>query len=187
MSSATPNRGPAQPCPLSQYAAPAKPDSPVLFEALEPRAQGGVIEYLHDDGIPVGWTDEEVLRLHLFLLDDSAKLASSDTPLEEKIEILQWIFTDPDKDDLPFSFASCLKLYGNSSNPSEGILNALEVREALRPLVGRWIGKTLDGYPNWVRDAIRKNPEWVAQRLARNPQWINEAVKHRVTFGDLFA
>jgi hypothetical protein len=131
------------------------------------------------DEAPPRWTDEAILRLHFILLDDCQRIADPETPLEEKFELLEWMFTDPEREALPFSFANCLKLYARATNPSQGSLDPREVRAHFYEYIVRWVGESLDRYPPWVREAWADNPEWVATRLARNPQWINEAVRQQ--------
>ena len=36
------------------------------------------------------------------------------TPLEEKFDTLRWVFSEREKDGLPFSFVSCLRVVGCS-------------------------------------------------------------------------
>jgi hypothetical protein len=165
---------------------PCTRDQPVLLMDLVPASQSALLEYLADEGAPVEWTLDELIQLHFLLLDDCAKLADTGAPLEDKLELLQWIFTDPDKEDRPFSFANCLRLYGRSINPSQGSLAAREVREALLELTPRWMQESLANYPEWIRDAIRDNPPWIAEALSRNPQFINECIKKQSVTGDLF-
>lgn len=143
-----------------------------------------------DDEPSIDWTEEDVVRLHCLLLDDLSALADPATPLEEKFDTLRWIFTDPDKDDKPFSFASCVRVAGCSPLSTFryfGRIQADDFRELLQGYVRRWLRETLDRYPSWVSDAIAHNPQWSADRLAKNPQWINEQIKRQTVQGDLFA
>jgi len=138
---------------------------------------------------PVKWTEEDVVHLHCLLLHDLSALANPRTPLAEKFEILRWVYTDPDKDGLPFSFANCVHVAGCSplsTFPYFGRLHANDVRDLLQGYVRRWLRETLDRYPAWVRDAIRRDPQWSADQLATAPQWINEQVKSQREQGDLF-
>src|SRR5262245_56418259 len=79
----------------------------------DPAARQYLLEELSEDET-VEWSEEDVVRLHCLLLDDLRALADPATPLEEKFDTLRWIFTDPDKDGLPFSFAACLRVAGCS-------------------------------------------------------------------------
>lgn len=143
-----------------------------------------------DEASPIDWTEEDVVRLHCLLLDDLSGLADPATPLEEKFDTLCWVFAEPDKDDKPFSFSSCLRVAGCSplsTFPYFGRIDADDFRDLLRGYVRRWLRETLDRYPVWVSDAIANNPQWALERLAKNPQWINEQIKRNTVQGDLFA
>lgn len=143
-----------------------------------------------NDAPPIEWTEEDIVQLHCLLLDDLSALADPRTPLDEKFDTLRWVFTDPDKDGQPFSFASCLHVAGCSplsTYPYFGRLDADDVRSLLLSHVRRWMSETLDRYPAWVRDAIEHNPQWTSDRLSKNPQWINEQIKRQAAQGDLFA
>lgn len=139
---------------------------------------------------PIEWTEEDVVQLHCLLLDDLAALADPRTPLEEKFDTLRWVFTDPDKDAKPFSFANCLHVAGCSplsTFPYFGHLDVDNVRDMLLGHIRRWLRETLDRYPSWIREAIARNPQWASERLSKNPQWINEQIKRHDTQGDLFS
>jgi hypothetical protein len=143
-----------------------------------------------DDDTPVEWSEEDIVHLHWRLLQEVNRLADPATPLEEKFDTLRWVFTEPTKDGLPFSFASCLRVVGCSPlSPITycGRVDVDEVRERIRLWLRRWLPATLLRYPPWVRDAVVSNPEWVQARLERNPQWINEQLKRMADEGDLFA
>jgi hypothetical protein len=147
------------------------------------------LDALEDDE-PIEWSEEDVVRLHCLLLADLSALADPATPLEEKFDTLRWIYTEPDKDLLPFSFASCLRVAGcspMSTYPYFGRLDADEVRALLKVRVRGWLLQTLSRYPIWVQDAVQRNPQWVADCLAKNPQWINEQLKSQSIQPDLFA
>ena len=94
------------------------------------------------------------------------------TPLEEKFDTLRWVFSEREKDGLPFSFVSCLRVVGCSPlSPIAycGRVDAEEVRDRIRHGLKAWLDVTLERYPDWVRDAVVHNPEWVEARLAKNP------------------
>ncbi len=136
------------------------------------------------------WSEDDIVRLHWRLLQEVRQLADPATPLEEKLDTLRWVFTEREKDDLPFSFVSCLRVVGCSPlSPIAycGLVDAEEMRDRIRHGLGVWLRATLARYPGWVRDAVRANPEWVESRLARNPQWINEQIHLTAEQGDLFA
>ena len=110
--------------------------------------------------------------------------------LQEKISTLRWVFTEPEKDHRPFSFASCLRVVGCSPlSPITycGAVDCEAIREHIACNAGRWLHETLARYPRWVTDALAHNPEWVDAQLSRNPQWINEEIKKHTVQGDLFA
>lgn len=143
-----------------------------------------------DDESPVEWTEEDIVFLHWRLLQEVSDLSDPETPLETKLDTLRWVFTERDKDVLPFSFVSCLRVVGCSPlSPIAycGLVDAEEVRDRIRHSVKAWLEATLERYPEWVREAVVHNPEWVEARLARNPQWINEQLKTLTFQGDLFA
>ena len=149
-----------------------------------------------DAALPTGaealveWSEEDIVFLHWRLLREVRRLADPATPLEEKLDTLRWVFTEPDKDGLPFSFVNCLRVVGCSPlSPIAycGLVDAEEVRERIRNRLKIWLNATLERYPDWVRSVVAANPEWVEARLAKNPQWINEQVKQMSARGDLFA
>ena len=140
-----------------------------------------------DDGPPICWSVDGIVKLHMVLLDELERLADPDTPLEEKLDLLQWVYTDPQRDDRPFSFANCIKLCGQSINPDYGLMSAEDVRVELSRYVPRWLHESLRLYPEWLQHAIRSNPEWVWARLEENPQFINQQAKRAAKQGDLFS
>jgi len=136
------------------------------------------------------WSEDDIVLLHWRLLQEIRHLADPATPLEEKLDTLRWVFTEPDKDGLPFSFVNCLRVVGCSPlSPIAycGLVDAEEVRERIRNRLKIWLNATLERYPDWVRSVVAANPEWVEARLAKNPQWINEQLKRMSAEGDLFA
>jgi len=145
---------------------------------------------LADEDSPVEWSEEDIVFLHWRLLQEVSQLANPAAPLEEKFDTLRWVFAEREKDGLPFSFVSCLRVVGCSPlSPIAycGRVDAEEVRDRIRHGVKAWLEATLTRYPAWVRDAVMRNPDWVEARLARNPQWINEQIKRMSVQGDLFA
>ncbi|CAM3388052.1 hypothetical protein [Paracidovorax anthurii] len=143
-----------------------------------------------NDTSPIEWSEEDIVLLHWRLLKEVHRLADPETPLEEKLDTLRWVFTERDKDREPFSFVSCLRVVGCSPLsplPYCGLLDAEEVRDRIRCTVGRWLHQTLARYPAWVREAIVDHPDWVEARLARDPQWINAEIRRIAVEGDLFA
>lgn len=136
------------------------------------------------------WSEDDIVLLHWRLLQEIRHLADPATPLEEKLDTLRWVFTEREKDGLPFSFVNCLRVVGCSPLspiPYCGLVDAEEVRERIRHGLQAWMHATLARYPDWVREAVATHPEWVEARLTRNPQWINEQLKQMSVQGDLFA
>lgn len=138
----------------------------------------------------IDWTEQDIVHLHWLLLKEVAELEDPATPLEEKLDTLGWIFTDPEKDSVPFSFVTCLRVVGCSPlSPIAycGLVDAEEIRQRIRRNVKPWLLATLERYPLWVQEAVLRNPEWVERHLAKNPQWINEQIRRYASEGDLFA
>lgn len=147
-------------------------------------------QILDDAEAPVEWSEEDIVFLHWRLLEAVSSLADPTTPLEEKFDTLRWVFSEREKDGLPFSFVSCLRVVGCSPlSPIAfcGRVDADEIRDHIRHSLKAWLKASLERFPDWVRDAVIRNPAWVAARLARNPQWINEQIKRMSVQGDLFA
>jgi hypothetical protein len=138
---------------------------------------------------PVHWSEDDIVQLHWRLLQEVRQLANPATPLEEKLDTLRWMFTEPEKDALPFSFANCVRVVGCSPlSPIAycGLVDADEIRRYVRHSVAKWLAQTVARYPDWVRRAVAANPVWVEDQLARNPQWINEQVRQGNVQPDLF-
>ena len=145
---------------------------------------------LDEEDSPVEWSEEDIVFLHWRLLQEVSHLTDPATPLEEKFDTLRWMFTEREKDELPFSFVNCLRVVGCSPlSPIAycGRVDEEEVRDRIRHSLKAWFVATLERYPEWVRTAVVGNPEWVEARLAKNPQWINEQIKRVSAQGDLFA
>lgn len=141
------------------------------------------------DDTAAEWDDEDIVFLHWRLLKKVNDLRDPATPLDDKFDILRWIFAERDKEHRPFSFVNCLKVVGCSPLsplPYCGLVDAEAIRDAIRTQVKTWFSAALARYPRWVRDAVLGNPEWVESQLAKNPQWINEQLKQRTVQGDLF-
>jgi len=133
------------------------------------------------DGMAVPeWDEQDVVLLHWRLLLELRRLPDPETPLEEKIDTLDWALTDPALDDRPFSFANCLRVVGTSPLSPTAYFGALQVddiRDWLRSNAPKWIRATIARYPAWVQALIRSKPHWVLNQVVRNPQWINEQIK----------
>jgi hypothetical protein len=162
---------------------------PVLFEHLAPEAKTAALQYVFDDEAPVEWSEEDVVLLHWRLLQQLADLGDPDTPLDEKIDTLRWVFTDPKCERQPFSFVNCLRVVALSPLspvPYMGPIDADSIRDWIRHHVREWLTTTIARYPSWAAEAVLENPCWIESRLAKNPQWINEEIKKHTVQGDLF-
>lgn len=160
-----------------------------LLQSIRPSLESTALPGTLDDDSAVEWDEEDIVFLHWRLLKEVSDLCNPETPLEEKFDTLRWIFTEREKENRPFSFVNCLKVVGCSPlspTPYFGLMDAEDIRDAIRAQVKTWLSATLDRYPRWVRDAVLGNPEWVENQLAKNPQWINEQIKKRTVQGDLF-
>ncbi|RJG00585.1 hypothetical protein D3878_02500 [Noviherbaspirillum sedimenti] len=145
---------------------------------------------LADDDGTVEWEEEEIVLLHWRLLKAVAELGDPATPLEDKLDMLRWVFTEREKESRPFSFANCIQVVACSPLsplPYIGQVDADAVKEAIRGQLQAWLQATLNRYPAWVREAVQRHPEWIARHLEKNPQWLNQQVRQRFTQGDLFA
>jgi len=145
---------------------------------------------LDDEDAAINWREEDIVSLHWRLLQEVSHLADPSTPLAEKFDTLRWVFAERDKNDIPFSFVSCLRVIGCSPlSPIAycGPIDAEEVRDFIRHRLNSWIEASLRRYPAWVRDTVVNNPAWIEARLAKNPQWINEQIKRLSVESDLFA
>ena len=161
-----------------------------LLRSIAPAPEVAITLDALDDDTPVEWSEEDIVFLHWRLLKEVGDLRDPETPLEEKLDTLRWIFSEREKESRPFSFVNCLKVVGCSPlspAPYFGHVDAEEIRDSIRYQVKAWLNATLERYPAWVREAVLKNPEWVESRLEKNPQWINEQVKKHTVQGDLFA
>lgn len=142
------------------------------------------------DTTALEWSEDDIVHLHWRLLQEVRHLADPATPLEQKLDTLRWVFTEREKESLPFSFVNCVRVVGCSPlSPIAycGLVDAEEVRDSIRHGMRHWLAATLERYPAWVRRAWVANPEWVEARLASNPQWINQQIKQMAMHGDLFA
>ena len=189
--------------PPSLFAYPELPLSArvqhtVQLHDLPVEARQAVMAYLADDNSTEPsqetpeWSEEDVVWLHWRLLQDLDRLPDPLTPLEEKLDTLCWVFTDPQLDSRPFSFVNCLRVVGSSPlspTPYFGRLDVETVREWIGAKAKRWLRETIELYPSWVQNEILRNPAWTAGQLRKNPQWINEQIKARTRLpqGDLFA
>lgn len=151
-----------------------------LADPATNRDAASAFRYLLDDAQACEWTEDDVVQLHWRLLLELRDLADPESPLEVKLDTLRWVFTDPEKDAVPFSFANCLRVVGCSPLSLTAYVGAVEVedvRQWIRSQLKPWLGATLERYPPWARQLVVDNPDWVARQLERNPQWLNEQVK----------
>lgn len=125
------------------------------------------------------WSTEEIVGLHFILLDDLRRLAEPETPLEERFELIEWIFTERTLEAMPFSFRTCVRLF-------MGACDAESVRDDLRSLVRSWLQDAVAKLPAWLGERILREPQWAATELHRNPQWINEELARHGREPDLF-
>lgn len=179
--------GPAPPCSLSVQAPHIDAPQSDLFDDAPAKPQARFVPSPPDDTAAHEWTEEELVFLHWRLLHELRRLCDPEHPLAEKIDTLNWVFTDPDKDAGPFSFANCLKVVGCSPlspSPYVGRVDAEQIRDWIRANLSRWMRASLERYPQWMRALIRAQPEFVVRKLQTNPQWINEQIRQR---GELFA
>ena len=144
---------------------PGRSDPPVAEEA----ATGGY----------VAWSADEIVRLHFVLLDDLRRLADPETPLEERFELIEWVFTERERELEPFSFGACVRMVFRTCDPDD-------VREELRRLALAWLRDAVARFPAWLGEQILRDPQWAAAELHRNPQWINEELLRQARERDLF-
>ncbi|WP_082497619.1 hypothetical protein [Pseudorhodoferax sp. Leaf267] len=180
-------------CPAGPWPEPAL--CPAALDAMpslwnDPECAAAPSDLEADTASPLEWSEEDLVLLHWRLLREVQHLAEPDTPLEEKLDTLRWVFTERAKDGQPFSFVSCLRVVGCSPLsplPYCGLVDPEEVRDRIRAAVKPWLRETLLRYPVWVREAVLDHPDWIAARLAANPQWLNEETRRIALQGDLFA
>ena len=145
----------------------------------------------------VQWSEAAVVQLHWVLLQELKKLTDPETPLEEKIETLDWALTSPANDHLPFSFATCVRVVGTSPlSPTAyfGLLDVDEIRQWLLVNARRWLRESVARYPQWAQELFYSDPHFAAAQLTTNPQWLNEQIRRheastssQATQRDLFA
>ncbi|MQA40638.1 hypothetical protein [Rugamonas aquatica] len=165
------------------------PKNPETASGCEPFELVGDDQAEAAETIPP-WTEEEVVHLHWRLLSEVKALDRPGRSLEDKIDILRWVFADGALEARPFSFVSCIRVVGSSPlSPLEymGRVDADEVRCWIQQRLRRWFDEAFSVYPSWVREAIVLNPQWVARSLDKNPQWLNQQISSRQQHGDLFA
>ena len=190
MLNASPSIGPLPSAFSEAVRVQAAGRQPILFEDLSSEAKSTALQYVFDDEAPVEWSEEDVVLLHWRLLQELGGLGDPYTPLDEKLDTLRWVFTDPKCEREPFSFVNCLRVVSLSPLspvPFVGPIDAESIRDWIRYHVRKWLTATIDRYPSWAAEAVLENPCWIESRLAKNPQWINEEIKKHTVQGDLFA
>jgi hypothetical protein len=128
-----------------------------------------------------GWSEAAIVQLHWVLLAELKKLADPDTPLEEKIDTLDWALSPADE-HIAFSFAACVRVVGTSPlSPTAyfGRMDVDELREWIFINARRWLRETLARYPQWAQELFYRDPQSAAARLSANPQWLNEQIRCR--------
>lgn len=136
------------------------------------------------------WTEEDVVSLHWMLLRKLQDLGDPACPIADKLELLQWVFTEPELENKPFSFANCVKVVGLSPlSPTAffGVVDLDQLRTMIAKAAKEWLNQSLDRYPPWVRDSVLSNLDATAECLAKNPQRINQLIKQNEYQGALFA
>ncbi|MBK8335089.1 MAG: hypothetical protein IPL03_00250 [Sterolibacteriaceae bacterium] len=173
-------------CPRAQ-----SHDPPRLFEDPDAAAAQPVEPDVGEDSGPApDWSEQDVVGLHWLLLKQVQRLADPETPFAEKIWTLNWVFTDPEKDALPFSFVNCVKVVSCSPLsplPFIGDFDVSDLRDLIAHSARRWMRESVERFPPWVQETLRRNPAAVLAQLERNPQYLNEQIRERQSNGDLFA
>lgn len=152
------------------------------------RAQANKVSARQTNDEVIEFSEEELVALHWWLLRKVSLLSDPRTPLDEKFELVRWVFTDPVRDTQPFSFVNCMKVVSGSplsQLPFIGAIDAQEVRDWIGSHLCRWFMSALQDYPAWVREAVQAKPDWISDNLFKNPQWMNEQIKLHES--DLFA
>jgi len=144
----------------------------LLFKDLTEEQAAALRAYV--DGPAAAWKEEEVLFLHALLLEDLERAASPQATLSEKLELLRWVFTDPDKEDVAFSFRNCLRVCcaaaGTMPSAHRGKLGADSMREALAAEMRPRLAATLSRLDGWIRQLVCEAPAAVGALLERNPK-----------------
>ncbi|GGC22396.1 hypothetical protein [Pseudoduganella buxea] len=128
----------------------------------------------------IEFSSQEIVDLHWRLLRQVRLLADPTAPLDEKFEIVRWVFTDRDRDQRPFSFVNCLRVVGCSPQarlPFCGLIDPEEVRDWIAANLKRWFLESLARLPAFAREIVMRNPEWVSEQLYIEPQWLNRQIR----------
>lgn len=128
------------------------------------------------------FNDRQVFDIHMRMLDQVKMLADPATSFSERIDILRWIFTEPERDALPFSFARCVELASLSALSEYeyvGKLDLATLRDGIRRCAEPWLRGAFSIYPVWFRAEMVDNPEWVFKQISKDPQWLNKQLRAR--------
>ena len=87
------------------------------------------------------WMTAEIVYLHFVLLDQCRYLARPSASIERKEETLRWIFTEPELEDRPFSFKSCVRLVTGNAPDFGAVYRRL--KEEMRPALAAWLHESL--------------------------------------------
>jgi hypothetical protein len=161
------------------------PAQSALFAGLRPprsatrlSATDGECDY--GSGDKIAWTHDEIVMLHAVLFDTCVeRLNDPETPLDEVIDCLRWIFSEPRREGNAFSFSNTLRLYQRPQ--------AWRVREAIQGGLTKYLNERFTRYPAWVGDAFWRDPDRFADELERTPQRVSEALRRRARDEDRFA
>jgi hypothetical protein len=175
------------PAPIPSLTRPAERPRRVAFEDLSRQEQEALVEYVEGpEASSRRWSETDRLVLHLVLLAELRKLRYPKTPLDEVIDLVQWVLSD--RENEPFSFARCIqvaKLYPHlwPDEAFEGLLG-LEVeaaRQAIVNLARPVLRQKFRNYPEWVVRALRTHLGYVSEQLDEDPQWLNTAIRIKDT------
>jgi hypothetical protein len=118
----------------------------------------------------IEWTLIEIEQLHAVMFDVClAQLSDPETPLDEVIDWLRWVISDPRKDSEAFSFNAVMRLHRRP--------DVRNLQETVREGSRNFLGSRLAAYPPAVADMFWHDPDYFASLLDRNPQWLNEALR----------
>ena len=165
---------------------------PTALAQLDPPVRAAIAERLmqrvtdrgvrEDDRLEAEWSEEAVVQLHWILLCELRRLSDPQTPLDEKLDTLDWALTEPELDERPFSLANCIRVVGLSPLSPAPYMGRVDV-EAIKAWIlahaRTWLSETLSLYPTWVQELIRADPHRVARRLVHEPQWVNRQIRLR--------
>jgi len=183
--------------------APELPSNPVpaavdkeleeITAGLDPEQRARVIQYLDttlaEDSKP--WSVEEIVDLHMILLEDLQRIANPRTPIGDAIELLCWVFARPEQDDAPFSLKNCLKVvngfaYRDSmADPKMGQFNVASFREAFKRELKPWWKALVSRQSKLVREILTNDLDFFVKQVLANPQWANEELKKLKVHSDL--